>query len=247
VTSSVDASGTAQLNELIYLPGGGAAVARDFNGDGKTDLLDGQTLLLSAAQAAAATFSVSANAGQSATSTVTATPSGGFTGTAALSCTGLPQGASCGFAPASVTLGSSAATSTLTIATTARAATAAVGPASKADPGSPWLPGGMTLAVVLLPFAARSRTRLSLTQQRILVVLIGFVFLSGCGGGGTSGGSSAGGSSSSGGSGGSSGGGSGGGAGGGSTSGTPAGTYVITVTATSGSTSASTVYNLTVN
>jgi hypothetical protein len=235
-TLSVDATGNAQFNELIYLPGGGAAVARDFNGDGRTDLLDGQTLLLNAAQPAAATFSLSSSssagtvtAGQSATGILTLTPSDGFTGSVALSCTGLPQGASCSFAPAAVTLNGTAANSTLTITTTARTTTAGALPASQGAPGSPWLPGGMTLAVVLLPFAVRGRTRLSVTQQRIIAVLIGMVFLSGCGGGGSSGGSS----------------GSGGGSGGG-TSGTPAGTYTVTVSATSGSTSQTVTYALTV-
>lgn len=110
-TLSVDANGNAQFNELIYLPGGGAALARDFNGDGKTDLLDGQTLLLNAGQPAFAAFSVATSssagtvtAGQSATSTLTLTPSNGFTGAAVLSCSGLPQGANCSFAPASVNL-----------------------------------------------------------------------------------------------------------------------------------------------
>jgi hypothetical protein len=244
-TLSVDATGNAQLNELIYLPAGGAAVARDFNGDGKTDLLDGQTLLLNAAQSAAATFSLASSsnagsvpAGQSATSTLTLTPSNGFTGSIALTCTGLPQGASCSFAPAAVTLNGSAATSTLTITTTPRTATASLLPASQGTAGSPWFPGGMTLAVVLLPFAVRGRKHFSVTQQRMIAVLIGMVFLSGCGGGGSSGSSLGGGSGSA--------GGSGGGSGGGTSSGTPAGTYTVTVSATSGATSQTVTYALTV-
>jgi subtilase family serine protease len=51
--------------------------------------------------------------GQSGTSTVTITPTNGFSGTVALTCSGLPAGANCSFNPASVTTG----TSTLTIAT----------------------------------------------------------------------------------------------------------------------------------
>ena len=245
---SVDAAGAAQFNELIYLPGGGAAVALDFNGDGKTDLLDGRTLLLNAAQPAAAGVAVSASAGsgtvsagQSATTTLTVTPSGGLTGAVALSCTGLPQGASCAFVPASVTLSGAAATTALTIATTARAATAAV-PAAGGGLPSPWVPGGMTLAFVLAPFAVRRRAGLSVTQQRIIALLMVFAVLSGCGGSGSA--ASSAGSSGSGGSSGT--GGSGGGSSGGST-GTPAGTYAITITAASGSTTATTVYTLTVN
>jgi subtilase family serine protease len=53
--------------------------------------------------------------GQSGTSTITVSPTNGFSGAVALTCSGLPAGASCSFSPASLTSG----TSTLTIATTA--------------------------------------------------------------------------------------------------------------------------------
>ena len=53
--------------------------------------------------------------GQTGTSTITVTATNGFSGTVNLTCSGLPAGATCAFAPASV---SSAGTSTLTIATT---------------------------------------------------------------------------------------------------------------------------------
>jgi subtilase family serine protease len=52
--------------------------------------------------------------GQSGTSTITVTPTNGFTGTVDLTCSGLPAGATCTFAPPSLATG----TSTLTIATT---------------------------------------------------------------------------------------------------------------------------------
>lgn len=55
-------------------------------------------------------------AGNSATSTITVTPLHGFNGTVALSCSGLPSGASCAFNPASVSGGSG--TSVLTLSTT---------------------------------------------------------------------------------------------------------------------------------
>ena len=54
--------------------------------------------------------------GQSGTSTITVTATNGFSGTVNLACTGLPSGATCAFAPTSLT---SAGTSTLTITTTA--------------------------------------------------------------------------------------------------------------------------------
>lgn len=76
---------------------------------------------------AAATFtlgtsssSLMINAGGSATLTVTATPqSGAFNNAVELACTGVPAGLACSFAPASMTPGASAASSTLTISDSA--------------------------------------------------------------------------------------------------------------------------------
>ncbi|HXM04371.1 MAG TPA: hypothetical protein VN939_17305 [Chthoniobacterales bacterium] len=76
-----------------------------------------------------ATISLSASptsmkipAGQSGNLTVTATPeSGSFNGQVALSCTGLPVGWSCAFAPASVTPGANPANSSLTISKVSQA------------------------------------------------------------------------------------------------------------------------------
>src|SRR5262249_22088220 len=56
-------------------------------------------------------------AGQSANFTVTIASQGGFTGAANLSCSGLPNGASCAFVPPSLTIGGSPVSSALTIAT----------------------------------------------------------------------------------------------------------------------------------
>ncbi|NYF52947.1 FG-GAP-like repeat-containing protein [Tunturiibacter gelidoferens] len=63
--------------------------------------------------------SATIKAGQSATTTLTVTPVGGYTGTVKFSCGTLPTGVGCTFAPSSVTPSSGAATSTLTITTTA--------------------------------------------------------------------------------------------------------------------------------
>jgi hypothetical protein len=60
------------------------------------------------------------NAGGSATYTMTVTSSGGFSEAVSLACEGPPPGVSCTFSPASVTpTGSTPATSTVTVATTA--------------------------------------------------------------------------------------------------------------------------------
>jgi len=65
--------------------------------------------------ASAATLNVAA--GQSASTTLTITPAGGFNGAVTFACSGLPTGAACSFAPASVTPAGAAATTTLTIST----------------------------------------------------------------------------------------------------------------------------------
>ena len=67
--------------------------------------------------------SASLSSVQSAIFTLSVTASGGFNQTVTFACSGLPAGASCNFAPASVTPGSSsAATTNLTITTTPRSA-----------------------------------------------------------------------------------------------------------------------------
>jgi hypothetical protein len=79
----------------IAVPQGATPVIRDFS------------ISLSPASLAIAP-------GQSGTATVTLTPQNGFYQNIALSCSGLPSGASCGFSNASFVLGTSAATATLT-------------------------------------------------------------------------------------------------------------------------------------
>lgn len=90
--------------------------------------------------------------GGTASYTVTLTPIGGFSGNATMSCSGLPGGATCTFAPATVALsGTAAATSNLTIALAAGAAA----PPIPAEPLKPWW---LLLALTPLPaFLLRRR------------------------------------------------------------------------------------------
>lgn len=171
---------------------------------------------------------VAAGATTGNTSTITVTPSGGFTGGVALSAaiTSSPAGAEYlptfsfgSTSPVSIT-GSSAATATLTISTTAAASAALIHPKR---PEAPWyLAGGASLACVLL-FCIPARRRNWLTMLGLLIAL---AFLTGgvlsCGGGGSGGG------------------------GGGGIAGTTAGTYTITVSGASGNTTATNTVNLTV-
>jgi hypothetical protein len=160
--------------------------------------------------------------GQSAMTTVTLTPSNGFNQTVALSCSGLPTGATCSFSSAAVMVNGNAATPTLTIATTAATAMN-----STSKPFDPLASGGLLLAGLFgLPIVLRRRRAPTRWLPRVLLAVL-FVgagtLLQGCGGGG------------------------GGRRDGGGSGGTPAGTYTVTFMATAGSISHSAVYSLTVN
>ncbi len=227
--------------------------AADLSGSGYADLLVGNAVLTVLASAQSwptltppgsstpSTFALSESSaagsvtpGQSAQTTLTLTPSGGFTGTVTLACSGLPTGAACTFSPTSVPINGGAATSTLTLSTTA--ATASNSPATKRDhtpdpfhPSAPMLAGVISLAMrsQMRRQKRRSTRARSLITGIVLLCVLGLsLALQGCGGGSSSSGMS---SSSS-----------------GATGGTPAGTYSVTVTATSGSMSQSVTYKLTV-
>jgi hypothetical protein len=168
-------------------------------------------------QAVPASFTVSASPaslsvtpGQTGTTTLSVTPAGGFAQAVSFACSGLPFEASCTFAPATVTPGASAVTTTLTITTTAPQASAERSRIYRSA-----LPGLLTLGSLLLFAMPGAKRAAGWGRWFVLVIALavggGFV---GCGGGGSSSGS------------------------GGSTTtnpGTPAGTSSVTVTATSGS------------
>jgi len=206
---------TAGAHSLTAAYGGSAAFASSVS-----------TAVTETVTAAAADFAVSlspasgtAAPGAAATTSITLTPSNGFTQTVTLSCSGLPAGATCSFAPASVTLGSGAATSTLTIATTAATAMNGFGHPV------PLLPDGVLVGLFAAPVFRRrplgKRARYALLA---LVVMGGAGLLQSCGGDN-----------------------SGSASGGGSSGGTAAGTYGVTVTATAGSTVHTATYSLTVS
>jgi hypothetical protein len=173
---------------------------------------------------AASPVSVNPGAVTGNTSAVTLTPTGGFTGSVALTATltSSPSGAQDlptftfgSTTPVSIT-GTGTGGATLTITTTAPTTSTLVYPHG---PGVlRYAAGGSALACVLLiciPVRRRNWRRV----LGMLFLLASFTGLFSCGGGGGSGGS----------------GGGGGGGGGGSNPGTTAGSYTITVTATSGS------------
>jgi hypothetical protein len=160
-----------------------------------------------------ANITVSPGATTGNTSTITVTPGGGFTGTVNLSCalTNSPSGATevptCGVTSSVAISGTTAATATLTIFTTAASSGALDLPLKNFFLGS----GGGVLALVLLfGIPARRRGWRALFSVLALVVIAGAI---GCSGGGNS----------------SSG-------GGGGNSGTTAGAYTITATGTDAAT-----------
>lgn len=129
----------------------------------------------------------SAAAGTSANYSISVTPAGGFSGSVTLGCGGLKAGITCSFAPSSVTVsGASAATSTLSVTTTA---------SSRVPPdgnSKPMFPGGLrprpfwlwTLLLSGLPgllALRRGHKGLMLGIVAAAVVLLGGLTMSACG------------------------------------------------------------------
>ena len=224
-------TGSGSFYDPVEYPAGenpwGLAVA-DVNGDGTPDVVTasenfaGVTVLLNAnGNAIAGDYTVTPNsnsatvtAGSSATFAFTVTPTNHYDGTVTFSCGILPSLATCAFNPAAVTLnGTTAATVTLTISTTA-ASTASVIPHS--DSGILLASiGGMGLFGLVFGLLApsgpgRPRPGRRATLALLGIIVVSMLFWTACGGSvnnnNTSGKSQS--------------------------SGTPAGTYTVTVTAT---------------
>jgi hypothetical protein len=206
----------------------------DFNGDGRPDLAlinSGLTWLFNTGKQLTPDFQLSASAlspasvapGSSTTASLTLTPTGGFNGSVAFTCSGLPSGAKCNFTTSSMPTGT---TATLTISTTAPSMALLIpsrfDSLGRADQLTPIILSllAMTMAWCLYLWHRNQRTRWAPVLAIAVLICIGMT-ITACGGG-SSGGS-----------------GGGGGGGGGSTStGTPAGSYPIVVSASaiSGST-----------
>lgn len=190
-------------------------------------------------------------AGQSTSYRVTVAPTGGFNNPVSLSCSNLPRGAACSISPSSVMLdGINASTATVTVTTTARSSAPPTGQnyfpqdpvfwflavllllglvvgaicsGRRADT-TPKLPNELCAAV---PADSRRRPRYRPVWILPALVLLGLLFLYGCGSSSGSGG--------------------GGGGGGGGTTSTPAGNYVLTFSGTGGSMTCSTDVTLVID
>lgn len=148
-------AGGAGFVSRISVPAGATQVVRDFS-----------------ISASPATLSVTR--GQSGMTSLTLAPQNGFYQGISLSCSGLPSGATCNFSPSSLVLGTSTATGTLTIQTTAIAARA--GPQSV-----PLVSFASTLLVICCLTSKRKR---SVGPLMLLATIVGVAgFVNGCGGG----------------------------------------------------------------
>ena len=149
-------------------------------------------LLISAPVVTPAAYAVSANPtsltvqmGKAANTMLTFTPSGGYSGTIALSCSNIPANASCAFAQNEVKLtgNNQSATVGLTINTAAQSS-------SRRTPPSPvllalafWWPGGLTGLAV---FVRKRSSKMPRVAQLCILLLCTCAFaagLSGCGSG----------------------------------------------------------------
>ncbi len=123
-TGALNASGGATYSASALATGAHSITAK-YGGDSNF-AASTSTAVTVTVQAVPASFTLSANpsslsitAGATGTSTVSVTPAGGFAQPVTFACSGLPSEATCTFAPATVTPGASAVTTTLTITTTA--------------------------------------------------------------------------------------------------------------------------------
>jgi sugar lactone lactonase YvrE len=113
--------------------------------------------------------SAAVSSGQSTTITLTVTPTNGFSQPVSFTCSGLPSGDACSFAPSSVTPSGAAVNSTMTIAPSSSAAASRLLPWQKAGVG-------LALALLLWPFGRRKN------GYRVVMVILSIacVVATGC-------------------------------------------------------------------
>jgi hypothetical protein len=134
-TSPLNSSGVATFTAT--LAAGPQAIVAVYNGD--VNFAGASSPVLNEQSSGVALSIQPSNAtivsGQSATFSVSIAPSGGFTGSVALSCSNLPAAATCQFSPASLATNGSPVTSTLTLRTSTTAGS--VGRLAPPNPSPP--------------------------------------------------------------------------------------------------------------
>jgi hypothetical protein len=177
---TVGANGTASYSAT--LSAGTDTVAAAYSGDASYLGSTASPVTLTIVPApdftlAASPGSAGVVAGQSAGFNISLASEDGFMQAVTFACSGLPAGASCSFAPASVTPGTSPAQTTLTIATTSSSASAS----PRHRGGTLWPETGGAVALALLMWPARRRRWLNLLI--VGAALATGTTLAGCGGG----------------------------------------------------------------
>jgi len=161
--------------------------------------------------------SATVTAGQAANFSISVTPQGGFNATINFACNGLPAASSCGFNPPTLTPNGSAASTTLTVNTTARS-TASAQPLNGSTLAA--LATFGFLGIVFLGSATRRKRSVRIACMLLLLAVAVFAIAS-CGGGSPPPPPPV--------------------------TGTPAGTFTVTVSATSGATTHTSVITLVVH
>src|SRR5439155_23067708 len=137
---------------------GTLTIADNAPGSPQTVAISGAGQDFSLAAASSSSTSAKVTAGATASYNLNIAPGGGLTGTVSFACSGAPSEAACTVKPTSVTLnGSSAATATVSVTTTARTMTAPRGPRNLPPVGTPTLQPWWLALLTLLTVVGLSR------------------------------------------------------------------------------------------
>ena len=188
LSAEVNSGDTCSINVYFTPVAGGAVTGTITITDNAYPTI--QTIALSGTGAdfalSLSPTSNSTTAGSSANYTVSVSPTGGFSGSVGLDCGGLTAGVGCSFSPASVTVsGTSAATSVLTVSTTASAGVPATGRWRPVVPGRLRLRPLWTfllLGLCGLMAARRARGRWGVASAAAIALLLGALLVPACGG-----------------------------------------------------------------
>ena len=176
LATDIAAGGEAQVTVFNPAPAGGASA--------------GQAVHISSFTLGSSPASITVAAGQTATYTITATPQNGpFDAAVAFSCQGLPSKCTAAFAPASLTPGTSAVTTTLTLTTVASAKSGAAAASLTGIRGFvPPLAGLAVLGVILLlTGAGRRPASWPFSRRRLAayaLILLAAILVGSCSSGG---------------------------------------------------------------